>query len=376
MKKNIIGFAFLMIMSTNIYSDTLSDAFSSGKYEGNIRLGYQSHEVENDTSDEFAVGLTLHFETESYDGIQAGATLFTSQGNGKEGFEGIPFFDENNENYTILGEAYLKGTFSNTTLILGRQSFDTPFADSDDIGMVPNTFEAYTLVNKDLKYTTVFMAQVQKWSGVDSPAPSSFTDVNGDNGMQILGITYEGLNKTKVSGWFYNLSGEVKISYLEANYEDETDRFTYGAILQYAYQDYDSGESSTIYGAAASLGVEKVGLTTTISYNRTNGIAADNFFGGGPFVTNAEHNTLREAGANGNVILYTLVWDATVAGADGLSFIVNIDAHHGNQDNANEYDLGMEYLYSDRVSVSAIYSDVENGTNSFKNLRFFANYSF
>jgi imipenem/basic amino acid-specific outer membrane pore len=373
MNKGSIGLLFILIISVNAYADTFSDTFSKGKYEGNMRLGYQSHEVENDWSDEFAAGVTLHFETAPYYGLQMGATLFTSQGNGEEGFEGVPFFDENNDNYTSLGEAYLKGTFSKTVFTLGRQTFDTPFADSDDIGMVHNTFEAYTFVNADIKETTLFMSHVQKWSGVDSPVPSSFTDVNGDDGMQILGITYEGIDKTTIAGWFYNLSDEVKISYLEANYEYETDRFTYGAALQYAFQDYESGESSTIYGAAASFGIKKVGLTTTVSYNETDGIAADNFFGGGPFFTNAEHNTLREAGPDGRVILYTLEWDASVTGAEGLYFSVNIDAH---QDDTSEYDLGIKYIYNDRINFSAIYSDVEDVDNSFQNLRIFANYSF
>lgn len=359
----------------SIYSDadTLRDAFLNARYDGNVRLGYQSHEVENDTDTELALGLKLHVETAPYNGLQAGATLFTSNGNGKEGFEGVPFFDENNDNYAIMGEAYLKGIFSHTTLVMGRQSFDTPFADSDDIGMVPNTFEALTLVNNDLKDTTIFFSQVQRWSGVDSEVPSIFTEINGNDGMQIFGVTYEGVSKTVLSGWFYNLRDEVKISYFESNYENETDRFSYSAALQYAFQDYESGENSTVYGAAASLGVKKVGLTTTIAYNKTAGIAADNFFGGGPFFTNAEHNTLREAGPDGRVILYTFEWDASVTGAEGLHFTVNIDAH---QDDSSEYDLGMEYIYNDRMNFSAIYSDVEDGDNSFQNLRIFVNHSF
>jgi hypothetical protein len=376
MNKKVVGLLFIMVMSINIYADTLHDAFSNVQYDGNVRLGYQSHEVENDTETEFALGLKLHVETAPYYGVQAGVTLFTSHGNGKEGFEGVPFFDVNNDNYAILGEAYLKGIFSNTQLILGRQSFDTPFADSDDIGMVPNTFEALSLVNTDLKDTTIFFSHVQKWSGVDSDTPNKFTDVNGNKGMQILGVTYEGVDKITLDGWFYNLKDEVKITYLEANYEDETDKFTYGAAVQYAFQDYDNAESSTIYGAAASFGVKKVGLTTTIAYNITNGTAADNFFGGGPFFTNAEHNTLREEGPDGDTILYTVEWDASVIGAEGLNFTANIDAHAGDQYHAREYDLGMGYTYSDSVNLSAIYSDVKNEDSSFKNFRIFVNYSF
>ena len=376
MNKKRIGLVFLMIMSINVYADTLEDAIGNSKFDGNIRVGYQNHKTQGEIKNEVATGVRLHVETASYFGVQVGATLFSSFGNGEEGFEGVPFFDENNNDYAIIGEAYLKGTFSNTTFILGRQTIDTPFADSDDIGMVPNTFEAYTLINKDIKDTTIFISQVQKMSGVDSEAPSTFTSLNGSDGVQILGLTYEGIDHTALAGWFYNMSGEGTITYLEATYENETENYTYGGVAQYVLQDYDVGEDSTIYGVAASFGVKSVGLTATVSYNKTEGRAAENFFGGGPFVTNAEHNTLKEAGLNGNIILYTLEWDASVAGAKGLTLLVNIDAHHGDNYYAREYDVVAEYSYSDRMNITAIYSNIDDRDESFKNLRIFANYSF
>ena len=376
MNKAILSTVFLMIMSINVYSDTLSDAFSHTTADGNIRIGYQSNDTQGVTKNEVATGVKLHIETAPYYGLQVGTTLHSSYGNGEEGFEGVPFFDENNEDYAIIAEAYLKGTFSNTTLIWGRQSFDTPFADSDDIGMVPNTFEAFTLINKDLKDTTIFISHIQKMSGVDSEAPSRFTPINGSDGVQVLGVTYEGINHASLAGWFYNISGEGTISYFEASYENETADYTYGGVAQYVLQAYDIGEDSTIYGVAASFGVKHIGLTTTISYNKTDGRAAENFFGGGPFVTNAEHNTLKEAGIDGNIILYTLEWDASVVGEEGLIVRANIDAHHGDHYRAREYDIGMEYAVNDAVNISAVYSNVDDRDDSFKNLRVFANYSF
>ncbi|UPT77505.1 OprD family outer membrane porin [Sulfurovum sp. XGS-02] len=365
-----------MITGMPLCAESLGQSLSKAHYDAMVRVGYQSHKADNDTDTEYALGVKLHFETAPFYGLQAGATLFTSQGNGEEGFEGIPFFDEKNEDYAILGEAYLKGRFSGTTLVAGRQSFDTPFADSDDIGMVPNTFEALTLLNTSLKDTTIFLSHLQKWAGVDSESPGTFSNVHGNEGMQIVGITYEGMSKTVVSGWFYYLKDAVKISYLEANYEEETDRFTYGGALQYAFQDYDNAEDSEIYGVAASFGLKKAGLTATIAYNKVHGSAADNFFGGGPFFTNAEHNTLREEGPDGETILYTIGWDASIIGAEGLNFTANIDAHTGEQNHAREYDIGMGYAYSDAVNFSAVYSDVENGDLSFQNFRMFVNYSF
>lgn len=376
MKKNIIGFVFLMIMSISIYADTLNEVFSAVQYDGNIRLGYQNHTQYGATEDEAAFGLKLHAETASYDGIQAGVTLFSSNGNGKEGFDGVPFFDEHNKDYAILAEAYLKGTFGNTEFILGRQSIETPFADSDDIGMVPNTFEAYTLINKELKDTTLFLSQVQKMSGVDSESPSTFSSLNDSKGIQILGVSYEGIDHTALTGWFYNIAGEGTISYLEASYENETDAYTYGGIAQYVVQAYDVGENSNIYGAAASFGVKSVGLTATIAYNKTNGRAAENFFGGGPFVTSAKHNTLKEAGFDGNIILYTLEWDAAIAGAEGLMLTVHIDDHHGSKYYAREYDIAAAYQYNEKTSFNAVYSNIDDKEESFKNLRVFANYSF
>ena len=44
--------------------------------------------------------------------------------------------------YAILGEAWLGAHFPSIDIKLGRQAFDTPYADSDDVGMIPNTFLA------------------------------------------------------------------------------------------------------------------------------------------------------------------------------------------------------------------------------------------
>jgi len=363
-------------MSVGINASTIDTMFSSLKYDGNIRVGYQNHETALNEADVMATGVKLHVETAGYEHLQLGLTLNSSYGNGKTGFEGVPFFDVNNENYAIISEAYLKATYANTELILGRQTIDTPFADSDDIGMVPNTFEAYTIVNKDIQDTTLFFSHVQKMSGVDSDNAGRFNTLNGNKGVQIFGLTYEGISHTALNGWFYNVEGEGYITYLDVSYEDETEDYTYGAVAQYVLQSYDRGEDSRIYGLATSFGVKNLGLTATLAYNKTDGRAAENFFGGGPFVTNAEHNTLKEAGIDGNTILLTLEWDACVLGAEGLSFALNIDGHHGSRQHAHEYDFTVDYSYSDSLNLTAIYSDVDDKTDSFKNLRIFANYTF
>lgn len=345
-------------------------------FDGAIRLGYQNHEVNDTNEDEVAFGINLAYETPSWHTLQIGGRIFTTAGNGKEGFEGVVFFDENNEDYAILGEIYLKSTLGETTLILGRQALETPFADSDDNGMVPNRFEAFTLVNTSLHDTTLFFSHVMQWSGVDSDIPNEFTKLHTHAGMQMLGITYEGIANSVFSGWVYHLENWVDIGYLEASFARESEAYSYGATVQYALQSYENAEDVNIYGIAGSLGVNAVGLTTTIAYNRSVGGRADNFFGGGPFVTSAEHNTIQEAGVDGNSILYTFEYSGATIGIPKLTLMTNINVEHKDIFDANEYDIGGSYIYSDNLELRAIYSNVENPDAPFKNFRMFFNYTF
>ena len=386
MNKTVLSITILMIMSINLYAggditvltpEVQVETAPSNNFlktiNGYVRLGYQR---DNNDNADLALGGKLHIQTNNWYGLSAGASFYTTNHLGKHDGATIPFFDANNDSYSLLGEAYVQGQWGKTTLKVGRQEIDTPFADTDDIGMVPNTFEAAVFTNTDIADTTIVLMQVQKMSGVDSENAGEFNKLNESDGVQILGLSYEGIAHTTLTGWFYNVSGEGQISYFDASYEDETDAYTYGAIAQYVIQNYDKGEDSTIYGVAASFGVKHLGLTSTLAYNKTEGRAAENFFGGGPFLTNAEHNTLKEAGMDGNTLLLTLEWDATSAGLDGLNFVLNIDGHHGEKKNAHEYDLGVEYTLNDHTQFSAIYSDVDDNEDSFKNLRLFVNYTF
>ena len=376
MKKITFSVFFLMIMSINILA---KDFTLIQNIDGYLRGGYQNTDIDGDKDyTDMAIGGKLHIDTVSWNGISAGASFYTTHPLfGENEGNGVPFFDAENNTYSILGEAYLLAQWNNTLFKIGRQELDTPFADTDDIGMVPNTFEAAILVNKDIPDTTVFLAQLYKWSGVDSDRPDEFTRLNDDNGVQVLGITYEGVKDTTLSGWFYNLHDYVKISYLDASYAGQSDTFNYILTTQYALQDYDDHTKSEIYGVSGSLGFKDSGLTATIAYNNVNGKTAQNFFGGGPYLTNAEHHTLSDAGKDGESILYGLEWDASSIGLEGLILSAHIDRHsNGGDKDTNEYDLVASYDMHDHLNITTVYSNIDDIDGSFKNLRLFINYLF
>ena len=268
-------------------------------------------------------------------------------------------------------------------MTIGRQEIDTPFADTDDIGMIPNTFEAAMLVSQITEDTTMTLGHLHKMAGVDAPYPSEFTRINDDQGVQLLGVSYEGISNLVLSAWDYRLNHYQtdNIAYFEADYENKYNDLTYGVNLQYALQNTQipGADNADIYGIDASVGFENTGLAFGVAYNKSKGNAADNGFGGGPFFTSSEHLTLAEANGEGEAFLYTLNWDAKSIGLEDLSFLIGkfiLEDDSGIQ--SDEIDFVASYSFSDALSIEAYVSHIDDKINAAKckNTRVFLNYTF
>ena len=350
--------------------------------DGYVRAGYQA---DGDDATDLALGGKLHVETNAWYGFSAGASFYTTHVIGDNDGAGVPFFDTNNESYDILGEAYIQAQFGNTILKAGRQEIDTPYADTDDIGMIPNTFEAYVLTNTDIADTTLVAAYVSKMAGVDAAVPEEFTNIGMDDGITTFGIVYEGIENLALQGWYYDIAdsaGDRAFTYFDGTYGGDASGIGYELTAQYATQDAFTGDAAGdagIFGVSASVGLESAGVTIGAAYNSVDGTAADNGFGGGPFVTSSEHLTLAEAGIDGEALIFSAEWDASVAGLDGLTLAagyLTLEDTVGTE--STELDLTASYAFNDAFSVDVIYSDVEDDINgdTFENTRLFVNYAF
>lgn len=351
---------------------------------GYIRAGYQNTDISGDGDyTNTALGGKLHMETRSWHGISAGGSLYTTNvlfGN-NEG-EGVPFFDANNDSYTILGEAYLLGQWGNSILKIGRQEIDTPFLDTDDIGMVPNTYEGALFVNRDLPDTTIILAHVERMAGVDALFdPADFEDIRFNDYVQMVGIEYDATEHLAISGWYYNLQNSTtdKLIYTDAIYEDQFESIAYAIGAQYAHRGFKENtlNHTNIYGAMANASFVKSGISMGIAYNASKDNYATNGFGGGPFFTSAEHLTLREANIDGDALLLSAGWDAMAAGIEGLTLGAGyLTLEDNNANKATELDLTASYGLNDRLSIDLIYSDIDDQINGeqYTNLRVFINY--
>ncbi len=358
-------------------ADSIEEAFEKAKVDGYLRVGYQRHDSENDLS----LGGKLHFETEDIDGTSAGVALYSTNAFlGKNDSRGLTFFDSKHKAYSILGEAYIKGVLGNSTLILGRQALDTPFADGDDVGMIPNLFEAYTFINSDIPNTTIIASWLSKGSGIDFDEPEKFARLNEDNGVQVIGVNYEAMNNTSLSSWFYNLKDEAKLSFIQLDYGFDMDNLVTNMALQYSIEDFENREDATIMGASLSVSDTQKGFTVIGAYNKSSDAEATNGFGGGPFFTNSEHLTLPDAGADGEILFYAIEWDLGFVGVDGLSiFVSKADLSDGEDHEGDEVDIVVHYDVNKRLSLDIIHSQIDNSDISgdkFDNTRAFINYTF
>lgn len=351
---------------------------------GYLRGTYHVHDIENDKLyEDDAIGGKLHFETPAYDGVKLGSSLyFTTKVFNDDNSDLIPLRGEYDKSYAILGELYLEGKFGNTLVKLGRQELNTPFADIDDIGMVPNTFEALSVVNNDLKNTEIFLGQINKMAGVGAEVVDKFTKINGSDNMQIAGVNYSGFENITLSAWYNRLkNAEVDgITYLESVYENDFKNYVYAIGLQYAKQAYSVGEDAEVLGAKLELGVKHLGLLLSGTYNEINDNVASSGFGGGPFFSGAEFLVLDNAGKNAKTTSLGLEYDASSLGVNNLTLGVGkMYIETESKQKSSELDILASYAVNEALAVDMVYAHLKGetvGVDDAKHLHVYVNYSF
>jgi hypothetical protein len=328
---------------------------------GNLRLGFIHAEDEvGEETDGSAIGGKLGYISPTWNGMSAGATFYTTG----ELFddENGDFFSSENGSYSILGEAYVQGKYNNTLLRIGRFELDTPHADTDDVRMVPNTFQGLLLSNIDIPGATLYFTHLNKWAGVDADIPERFRDMNGDDGINAVGAVYEGIEQLVLQGWYYQGSDFAKLLYLEAIYENDT--FNVG--LQFGSQSDDtsdeSGPDGDVWGITGSYTLAD--FTFTVAINDVSGTVS-NGFGGGPYYTSADDHTIDGVEDQ----------EATAVGLEyGVAEMLAVGVLHVDFDQgANETDYYALYDINDQLGLELIYTDMHEDGDF---VRLMANYGF
>ena len=376
--------------------DGFTHMFKDANVIGQIRSLYSDIASEN-SQDVYATALggLLKYELAEYKGFSAGVEFVVSQNVGSLSGDGVKYNDElssSNRNYTQMSESYLNYKYAGLNLRAGRQTLDTPLADSDDIRMVGNSFEAYvaTYEYEDLAFMG---GKLLSWQGYDAGLDNPWSKT-GSNGTYFGGVS---LNRDMfdASVWYYNINGEIGDATANSSYYgDFVGHIHFSKELflhlggQYLKQNEldQSGVSSEIYGAMAELVV--YGLGVNLSYNRS--FKEDNKqsfsgFGGGTLFTNMDNMIVDNIAVDREV-------DAIVAGVSygykNFNFLYAYgdfdgDANSlGQKEHIVEQNIGFAYEKEESFTIATIFTKQddkkETGVNGgdWTNLRVLAAYNF
>ncbi len=357
-------------------------AVAETKSEGYLRLGIQNHHQSKTYSD-VALGGKLKINSPKLYGMSVSAAFYTSNALIKAANEGVAFYGSQNKNITLLGEAYLDGVYKDTHVKIGRQVIDTPFADSDDIGMIPNLFEAVTVTDSSLKDSILFFSYVNKMAGIDASKMESFSKFDTEDKVLIAGMIYDGFSNLSLEGWYYDINSDTDIIYLQTFYEGS---FRYGDFTlgaQYANENFEGEKRAKIWGLMSEITHRDSGLSFSVAYDKTfsrQNASAENFFGGGSFFSSGEHLTISDAGEDGKVLILGVSYDASVSGIKNLFIsLSNLWLKGDREKEMNEVDFTVAYELASDLTLDLIYSDIDDKmekNNSFKNFRAYINYIF
>ncbi len=378
--------------------DNFKHMFEDGKTSGNIRSIYSLYNNDNAiNTSATAIGANLKYELANYNGFNGAIGFITTYD--IDFASGEKSEDKRNDelssaksSYTELSEVYINYNFENLNFRAGRQIVDTPLADSDDIRMISNTFEAYIATYK-LNDFSLMAGHLTRWQGADAGLDDGWVK-SGKEGSNFSGLSYAN-DLIDASAWYYNINGEAddetanNAVYLDAiGHFSFSNNLTLDVGVQYLNESEQdsSGVEANIYGAMAEIVIKDLGVN--IAYNKSNkqaGKASFSGFGGGTLFTNMDTMIIDEITADRDA-------SATVAGLSysiaNFNLLYAYGDFNGDADSSGvkahivEQNIGIEYLPNDNFTVGAIMVIDKNKEDSIttdfndKNFRVLVSYNF
>jgi len=355
--------------------DSVRHMFEDGKVSGQIRVEYASYnQKQSSEPDTYATALggILKYELAEFNGFSAAAAVYTAHDITPLSGDGVkhnPELSSSKGTFTEMSEAYVNYHYKDLTLRAGRQLLDTPLANSDDIRVIQNTFEAY-VATYDYKGFALMAGHINLWQGFDADLDDGWNKT-GEHGTNFGGISYDDVWEFNL--WYYNITKQTNASYLDVGIQYKINRMmTLHAMLQYLQEDElsNSGYDAKIYGGMFEYVID--GLGFNIAYDQADCRNAKQSFSGtgsGTLFTSMD-----------TMILDTIAQDrkanAIVSGISynykNVNFLYAYGSFKGDANSLGkkeyivEQNIGFEYNVNDKFTAAAIYVLEEDKQNQQK----------
>ena len=379
-------------------ADSFDGMFDYADAFGKFRFAYidSARKISNtptDTKRAISLGGEFGFNTASYYDFSLHVSAFVSQKvsalNPSSSTIKEDFFDVNGASFVYLGEASLDYNSDLFQVKVGRVRVDTPYANSDDIRMAPNTFEGAWA---NIDYSSELKTQIlyfNRWAGYDSQDESvgaSQNDfknlVSSDNfGMLGASLTYEYAKDSEMSFWYNYIDGMSAIAYAEivGVYFINTEglHIDYGVQFSSITELDDSNVDGDVFGAMAIMHYKGafLGGAYNASYSDAGKFVTDGF-GGGPYYTSLDEATIAAisegAATSGNpatdndaqAFRVGAGYEFENIGAQGLVFELVYGELYNDHGKIKEKDVVLTYDITDRWYGEAVYSNYESSCNN------------
>ena len=358
--------------------DKSQQIFKDAKVSGRLKFIYAGYNQKKDnTRDNYAtaIGGTLKYELAQYRGFNTGIAFTTSQDlvfatGDKNKNEQNSELSSSDGSYTELSQAYINYEHKGINVRVGRQVIDTPLADSDEIRMIQNTFEAY-LATYELNDFEFMAGNLQRWQGYDANLDDKWSKT-GEDGTWIFGVTYE-TDVLNASTWYYNISKSTEAIYadFDLHYKIDENILIHSGVQYLNEKEIDnSGVRANIYGVMSELSLYD--FSFSVAYNKSDKKSAKQSFsgfGGGTMYTSMDTMILDNIANDRDVqaVVYSLeytLYDCNFFYSHG-DFYGDVNSA-GVKEHIREHDTGFEYSLDESFVLAAVYVHQEDKQSSVK----------
>jgi outer membrane porin, OprD family len=343
-------------------------------------------------SEAWTLGGSVGFKTGYFgDFIALGSTTYTSQRvYGPLDKDGTKLLQTDQKPYTAIGELYGQFRLTDEIVgIVGRRGFDTPFINTQDSLMTPNTFVVYAVQgvvnNADdstvLRFGGGYVDKIKPRNAQDfeSMATAAGAPSGVDRGVYVAGGNYKS-GQFSIGAINYYSADIIDIAYTEINYAIPlASRVTLRLAAQYTDQhstgnDLLTGKpfSTDQYGVKAEIGFGSALVTaahtaTAIGAVSSNGSGTDmrNPWGGYPGYTAVQIENFYRAGEDATMLRAAYNFPKTTGLSVYALWVDGTTPHVAQQYAQREYDFNVQWNASNAalkgLKLLARYGHVSQG---------------
>ncbi len=296
-------FVFSMLAVSAQGAESVQSWFEEGKVKGNVKYYYI--ETQKDTSagshtsaHANAIGGQLNYSTGSWNGLQTGVTFMTTNGFALPNAVDTSILGRDNgartgnaeaakDAFAVLGEAFIKYSYKDLSLLYGRQVIKTPLVHAKEVRMLPSAvqgaFAEYALecgTTLGVSYLTHFKQRTSDtFTNIVSHALGGATktkEITGSDEGEVvtLDAVYKD-DKTELKAYDYYAQDFMNAFYLEAGFKNKLDSgWSYSAAAQYIHQmsvgnaDDNLAQIGSVTGGKR-ISVNAAGLKTDMAYQES-----------------------------------------------------------------------------------------------------------